>query len=372
MKILRNAARILLGITFVFSGFVKGVDPLGTTYKIIDYFTAFGTGWANSLAFSLSVLQALAEFGVGVALIVNYRMKISSWLALIFMAFFTPLTLWIAIENPVTDCGCFGDAIMLSNWETFYKNIILSILSIFVFVQRYNYRNRYNKSFQNGYFAAIMLVFIAIQFYSYNHLPVIDFRPYKVGNNIQEGMKIPENAPVDIYKTEFIYKNKNTGKEKKFNEENYPWQDTTNWEYVSSESILVEEGYHPPIHDFTIENSYGEDVKDFYLYDPNYTFMLISCNLEKAKTRKQKRIKEFAQKALDKGMNFICLTASTPEQIEVFKEEHNPPYEFFFCDEITLKTMIRSNPGLILTHEGTILDKWHWKDIPKFEKVEKK
>ncbi|MDA3880457.1 MAG: DoxX family protein [Prolixibacteraceae bacterium] len=369
MKFVREAARILLGLTFVFSGFVKGVDPLGSTYKFVDYFTALGTSWANSLALILAILLSITEFGIGAALLFNYRMKIFSWLALIFMGFFLPLTLWIAIKNPVSDCGCFGDAIILSNWDTFYKNIVLTLLAVFIFIQRYQYRNRYNRSFQNGYFAAIMLAFLFIQYYSYNHLPIFDFRPYKIGNSISEGMEMPEDAPADEYKTEFIYKNKQTGTEKKFNEENYPWQDTLTWEYVSANSILVKEGYHPPIHDFTIENSYGKDVKDFYLHDEHYTFMLISEDLEKASTRKQEKINEFATKAMNEGMNFICLTASTANQIEAFIEEHNPPYEFFFCDEITLKTIVRSNPGLMLTQEGTILNKWHWRDFPKFEKV---
>ena len=136
MKIVREIIRILLGATFIFSGFVKAVDPLGTTYKLIDYFTAFGTGWANNLSFALSIIQALVEFGIGIALLINYRVEIFSWFSLLFMVFFLPLTLWIAIKNPVSDCGCFGDALILSNWDTFYKNIVLSIFATVVFLYR--------------------------------------------------------------------------------------------------------------------------------------------------------------------------------------------------------------------------------------------
>ncbi|MDA3927562.1 MAG: DoxX family protein [Prolixibacteraceae bacterium] len=369
MKLLREIARILIGLTFVFSGFVKGVDPLGSTYKFTDYFSVFGTNWANDLAFGLAILMSLVEFGIGIALLFNYRMKIFSWLVLLFMAFFLPFTLWIAIANPVTDCGCFGDAWVISNWETFYKNIFLSFLAVFIFINRAKYSNAIKPKFQNGYFAFFLLALGFIQYYSINHLPLLDFRPYKVGVNISEGMERPVDAPSDVYKTEFIYKNKNTQKTKEFDDSNYPWKDTLNWEYVDSKSILVEEGYHPPIHNFTIENNFGEDISEFYLYDPGYTFILVTNNLSKSSKKTQNELNTLAQRIQDEGMNFICLTSSTDNDINNFINEYYPPYQFFFCDEITLKTIIRSNPGLVLTKEGTILKKWHWKDIPAYEKI---
>lgn len=370
MKIIRDFLRILLGITFIFSGFVKGIDPLGTTYKFTDYFNAFGTEWATAFSFTLAILQAIAEFGIGVALLLNYRTKLFSWFSLIFMVFFLPLTLWIALKNPVTDCGCFGDALILTNWETFYKNVVLTAIAVLVFIYRNEYKNRVNIRFQHSYMGLIMILFGVTMYYSYNHLPIIDFRPYKISTNIIEGMEIPADAPQDEYKTTFVYKSKNTGEEKEFDETNYPWQDTDNWQYVSSESKLVKEGYHAPIHDFTIENEYGEDIKDFYLLDPNYTFILVAYNLDKYKAENQDAINTLAQEALNRGMNFFCLTASTEDLINEFKEEYLPPYEFFACDEITLKTIIRSTPGLVLTKDGTIIDKWHWRDIPQINKID--
>ncbi|MBN1822083.1 MAG: DoxX family protein, partial [Prolixibacteraceae bacterium] len=347
----------------------KGIDPLGSTYKFIDYFTAFGTGWANGLSFTLAILLALFEFAIGVALLLNYRVNLFSWFALIFMAFFQVLTLYIALEDPVSDCGCFGDAIILTNWETFYKNIVLLLFAVLVFIYRKKYQNRFNLNFQNGYFVVILLVFGFLQFHSYNHLPLIDFRPYKIGANIIDGMAMPDDAPADVYRSDFVYRNLKTGRTKKFNEKNYPWQDTLNWEFVEIQSVLVKAGYHPPIHDFTIENRYGENVAEYYLYDQNYTLMLVSYNLEKASKKRQDKINMLAQTAIDRGWNFICLTSSTGTDIEKFNEEYQPPYEFFFCDEITLKTIIRSNPGLLLLQEGTILSKWHWRDLPEFEEV---
>lgn len=370
MKILRNISRILFGITFIFSGFVKGVDPLGSTYKFNDYFTAFGTDWAYGLSFLIAIIIPIIELGIGLTFLLNYRLKISAWLGLLFMGFFLPFTFWIALTNPVTDCGCFGDALVISNWETFYKNILLTLFAIIVFINRNKFRNKYHIQFQNTYIFFLLAIFAFIELYSYNHLPIFDFRPYKVGINIIEGMEIPEDAPFDEYKTEFIYRNTTTGKEEKFDETNYPWQDTINWEYSSSKSILIKEGYHPPIHNFTIENSYGENVSDYYLYEPNYTFILVVYNLEKANTKKQEKINLLAQNAIENGMNFICLTSSTQDEIDKFIMDYNPSYDFFFCDEITLKTIIRSNPGLVLTNEGDIIEKWHWRDIPKFEKLD--
>jgi len=369
MKIVREIIRILLGATFVFSGFVKGVDPLGSTYKFTDYFSAFGTEWAGHFALALAFILSLAEFGIGIALLINYRVKLFSWFSLLFMAFFLPFTLWIAIKNPVTDCGCFGDAIVLSNWDTFYKNIVLSVFAVVVFLYRGKYLNRLNILFQNIGFSFFLLVLVFVQFQSYNHLPLIDFRPYKIGTNITEGMETPANAPADVYKNEFTYKNKLTGKIKKFDETNYPWKDSVNWEYVEMKSKLIKKGYHPPIHDFTIENSYGEDVADYYLHETENTFMLVVYNLEKSSKKNQDKINELARQSIEKGWNFICLTASSRQDIDRFIAQYKPPYEFFFCDEITLKTMIRSNPGLILTREGTVLDNWHWRDIPSIDEV---
>jgi len=372
MKNLREIIRIILGITFIFSGFVKGIDPLGSTYKFNDYFTAFGTDWASQFSFFLSVVQSLAEFAIGIALAFNYRMKIFAWPSLFFMGFFLPLTLYIAIKNPVSDCGCFGDALKISNWETFFKNVVLTAMAVWVFIVRTSFVNKYNIHFQNGYFIFFLAIFSLTVYHSYNHLPLIDFRPFKIGNNIPEKMGIPEGAPSDQYRYTFIYKEKATGKNQKFNEKNYPWNDSLNWTFVEMVPKLIKKGYSPAIHDFTIENQFGEDVADFYLHEPVPTFMLVAYDLDKANTRKQKEINEFAARALDKGYHFFCLTASSIETIEQFKQKHDARYNFYQCDEIALKTIIRSNPGLVLLNSGTVMNKWHWRDFPKFDKAQAK
>ncbi len=363
MKILRETSRILLGLTFLYSGFVKGIDPLGSTYKFTDYFNAFGTEWAIPVSFTLAFLLAIAEFSIGVAYVINYRVRLFSWVTLLFMGVFLPLTLWIAIKDPVHDCGCFGDALVISNWTTFYKNIALTAFAVIVFIFRKQFNNKFSGYLPNGLFTISLFAFVCVQYYSYNHLPIIDFRPYKIGVNISEAMQTPPGAPSDKYRTEFTYRNKNTGEQKQFSDENYPWRDTLNWEYVDSKSILLKKGYQPPINNFIMTNSSGVDVADYYLQDDNYTFILVSYNLSEAKTVKQETINQMAQKILSQGMNFVCLTGSGDEEINLFRAKNNPPYEFLFCDEIPLKTIVRANPGLVLLKKGTIINKWHWKDI---------
>ena len=371
MTVVKHAARIIVGLTFIFSGIVKGIDPWGSAYKFSDYFTAMHLDWLQWAAFPLGVILSFAEFAIGAALLFNVFLRLFSWLALLFMIFFTGLTLWIAIENPVTDCGCFGDALVITNWETFYKNIILLLLTIITFY----YRNKMNKqpASKTGLTLAAIstAAYIALVVYSYNHLPPLDFRPFKVGTHIPDAMEIPEGAAQDEYENIFYYKNKNTGTVEKFTEENYPWQDTANWEFHNMESNLISEGYEPPIHNFTVETQDGDDILDFFLYDDNYVFMVVAWDLKKSNIKSQHDINILAHWALEHGMQFIGLTSSLPSEAKTFVEKHDIPYEFFNTDEITLKTIIRSNPGLMVLKGGTIVTKYHHNDIPSPEQFEK-
>jgi uncharacterized membrane protein YphA (DoxX/SURF4 family) len=368
---LKHISRILLGLTFCFSGFVKGIDPWGSAYKFTDYFNAFHMPWITGLAFGLGILLAAAEFFLGVAFIFNFFIRITSWLMMAFMLFFTGLTFILALTNPVTDCGCFGDALKITNWQTFYKNIVLLALASVVFVQRKNFKSKNGPILSIALTVSTMTVYCYLVDYSYNHLPIIDFSAYKVGVNIPEAMKIPENAPKAIYKNEFVYKNLKTGNEKVFGEAEIPWKDTLNWKFVKAKDpIVVQQGYTPPIHDFRIESPEGEDIKDFFLYDEKKTFMVIASNLQKTNREAWTKITTLAAEAKRKGYNFIALTASSPGEFEVFKKETGAEFDFFNTDEVTLKTIVRSNPGLILVKKGTILSKYHFNDIPKSEELE--
>ena len=371
MKIIAQIARILLGITFIFSGFVKGIDPLGSTYKFTDYFNAMGLEWMIWSAFPLGVLLAFGEFAIGIAFLFNWWMKLFSWLGLLFMIFFTPLTLWIALKNPVTDCGCFGDALVISNWETFYKNLALIAFAILAVFYRKYFSEKAKTKIPAVLSIIALIIYSGMVVYSYNHLPLIDFRPYKVGVNIKEAMTIPEGAPQDVYKNIFYYKNKNSGEIKEFNEQNYPWQDTLNWEYNDMKSILTEKGYEAPIHDFIIETPDGENILDFFLYDENYVFMLIAYNLQKTNTKHLPQLNELANWVTENGWSFIGLTSSLHDESLAFSAEHNINFEFFNTDEITLKTIIRSNPGLLVIKNGSVVAKYHHNDVPTPAKFEK-
>jgi len=365
VNILKHTARIGIGITFLFSGFVKGIDPWGSAYKFTDYFHAMNLDWMVPLAFTCGILLALSEFVIGAAHMFAVRLKFFSWASLVYMLFFTPVTLWIAITNPVTDCGCFGDALVLSNWGTFYKNLLFLAFAIVVVI----YRKEIEcfGGVKTGYTLAglSLLIYGASVVYSVQHEPLFDFRPYKTGVNIQEGMTIPADAPKDVYENTFHYKNRLTGEVKKFTEHNYPWQDTLNWEFFKmDEPVLISKGYEPPIHGFTIETREGDNVYDYFLNDENLVFMLIAYNLDKSSTKNQEKINRLATWAKEQNFSFICLTSSLHDKADQFAATHQTPYEYFNCDEITLKTIIRSNPGLIVLKKGTIIAKYHNNDIP--------
>jgi len=369
INFLKHLARILFGIVFIFSGFTKGIDPWGATYKFIDYFQVLNLSFLDNLAFLLAVLQAFAEFAIGVAFLFNWKMRFFAWPGLFFMMIFTPLTLWIALKNPVTDCGCFGDALIISNWATFYKNTALALFGIVVFVNRRWFEKRIKSRYP---FILSILTFIAyfvFAWYSYNHLPVIDFRPYKIGTNIPEAMSVPPDAEQDVYKNTFYYKNRKTGKIKKFNEDNYPWKDTLNWAYNNAESVLIQKGYEPPIHDFMIESADGDNVLDYFINSENndYLFILVAYDLYKSSTKTQSKINTLANWSIHQDISFICLTSTLSGECTTFAQKNDAPYEFFNCDEITLKTIVRSNPGLVLIQKGIIKAKWHYNDIPSPE-----
>ena len=370
MRLVKNLCRIIVGIVFIYSGFVKGIDPLGSDYKFTDYFNAFGMGWMNATTLFFSFALSLAEFLIGIALLFNLWVSRMAWGSLLFMAFFTPLTLVLALTNPVSDCGCFGDAMILTNWQTFWKNIILFLLAIMIFVYRKEYKSSLPLMGQFSFLTLAGAGMLCLSIYCYRHLPVLDFRPYAVGKNITESMRLPEGAEPDQYEVTLKYKNKQTGEIRSFTEENYPWQDTLNWEYESSSERLVKKGYITPIHDLVIEHPTLGNITEEILEDDNYTILAVAYNLNQSDTQYQPAINRLAEYAREKGIRFYGLTSSSERDIEAYKKRNHVPYEFCTADEIQLKTMIRSNPGVIILREGTILDKWAGKDVPDVKELQ--
>ena len=360
MKTIRIISRILIGVVFIFSGFVKGIDPFGSTYKFLDYFEAFNLTFFDPVALPLAIFLSTAELLIGICLFIGIRMKETSWALLIFMVFFTILTLVIAITNPVTDCGCFGDALILSNWQTFYKNIFFMGLTLIVFFGRKSYPQLLKTPVAWSITGVIVILIIFISIYCINHLPILDFRPYNIGTYIPEKMEIPEDAPMDEYDIKLVYQK--DGLEQEFYLENLP--DST-WQFIRNESTLIKQGYIPPIHDFTIDDlETGEDIADIVLNNTNYTFIAIYYDLEKSCFKNQNKLNELATFCQLTGYEFIGLTSSLTDEIEEIRTEYNIPFKFYNTDEITLKTIVRANPGLILLKDGVIINKWHSNDIP--------
>jgi len=365
-KIAVEISRYILGLVFIFSGFVKAVDPWGGAYKIQDYFTAFDLPELQHLALFLSFLQAAVEFGVGVCLLIGIYRRVNSILVLIIMVFMTPLTLYLAIANPVTDCGCFGDALVITNWQTFYKNIILLIAAVIVFMW---YRRMTPWFSRKAYFYAafwIYLFIIGVSFYCFYYLPALDFRPYKIGANIPEKMQVPENAEHDVYDVRLIYSK--DGKQKEFTIDDYPKGDST-WTFVDSQSRLVKKGYQPLIHDFSITTAEGEEITSDVLSDSSYTFLLITRKLTKANDTNVDKINDIFDFSKTKGYNFYAVTSSLPDEIKEWNANTGAEYPFCTMDDITLKTIIRSNPGLLLIKNGTIVKKWPNTCLPDIDQL---
>ncbi|MFW5758326.1 MAG: BT_3928 family protein [Bacteroidota bacterium] len=357
-------SRILFGVVFIFSGFVKAVDPLGSTYKFQDYFLAFNAEWLFPLALPLSVLLRALEFIVGASVLMGVKMKYASWGGLLFMLFFTPLTLYIAIADPVPDCGCFGDALIISNWETFYKNLIILAAILFIFL----YRKRFKPIFsprKDWLLPIIFTVFILfISFYSLRNLPILDFRPWKKGNNIYEQLTPVQEQIVEYI---FIYENPETGEEKEFSVEELP---SDPWVYVDRKEKIIQEFIDAPITNFYIQDEYGDDYTDAYIANPDFQFILVAYDLKRTHKKSfEKKINEFASLAEVDGLSFIVLTGSTFETMDEFRHEVQASYPFYQSDGIALKTIIRSNPGLLLLHNGVVLDKWHYSNIPSYPEV---
>jgi uncharacterized membrane protein YphA (DoxX/SURF4 family) len=356
MKIIRIISRILAGMVFVFSGFVKAIDPLGSTYKFQDYFEAFHLEFLNGFAFPLAIILSTLELVIGLNLVIGIRVKLTSWLLLLFMTFFTILTFVLAISNPVSDCGCFGDAIKLTNWQTFWKNIIIFIPTIIVFWQRNRYTDLYAGHSEWALSISFVLLALLLSAYSYHNLPLMDFRPYSTGTHIPDKMVVPEGMQVDEYETILVYEKE--GVRQEFTMENYPWQDTT-WKWVETKQNLIKKGYEPPIHDFVISSEDGRDVTRDILNDPGYVFLIIAYDLSKTNRDAFKTINKAVEEGQARGFKYYLITSSVMEEITSFRESVRPACEIYTADEITLKTIIRANPGIVLLRQGTILGKWH-------------
>ena len=360
-KILLEIARILVGLTFVFSGFVKAIDPLGSTYKFEDYFTAFGGFFEHltPIAFPAAIALSTLELLIGICFLLKIKIKVMSVVALLFMAVMTPLTLYIALKNPVTDCGCFGDAIILGNWTTFYKNLVLVALILLVLIFNRQFRNLFMPKVEWAIVVLTAIVGVGLSVHGFRHQPMIDFRPYKVGVNIPEKMVVPEGAAGDKYETTLIYQK--NGQQQEFTIENYP-KDST-WTFVEQKTTLVSKGFTPPIHNFSIVDQKLNDITEYVLTYKGTVNLLCMYDLSKTSLKGAEAAETLYQKIKASGAPFYALTASTDEEIDAFRSKTGATYPFCKTDPITLKTIVRGNPAMMTIKNGTIIGKWNWRDF---------
>ncbi len=364
MKMLRLISRILVGTVFIFSGFVKGIDPLGTMFKIEDYFIAYGTEWAIPLTLSLSIILCIVEFTIGVFLILNIKPKLTSWLLFMIMSTFLIITLFDALYNPVPDCGCFGDAIALSNWQTFNKNLVLMVFVLIILVTQQNSSPFLSVKKQNITAIILLLLFSSFTIYASNNLPIIDFREWKVGQDLTPHATVKP-------KTYLIYKNLQTGEKKEMLSHELPWNDSvwmSQWEFIDQR---VDHSLVTRNHELQIIDNDENDITDLFICNPDYQFILISYDLSKVNSRVFQKINDFFLLAEDDNYSFILLTNATNEEINKFKETHLIDYEIYNADDTVLKTMIRSNPGLLLLKDGVIINKWHYRSFPEYISLKK-
>ena len=373
-KIIAGICRTLLGMVFIFSGAVKAIDPLGTVYKIEDYLKAFGGFFTDLLpaaeiaAWGLIVLELL----LGVCMLLNVRTQWTSWISLLFYCVMTPLTLYIAFTNPVSDCGCFGDAVVLTNWQTFWKNLVLIILAILLVTWNKHIHQLWSNWMEGVIVLITVVATIAFMAWTINHLPIKDFRPYKIGNHLPTLMEYPEDAEPDQYDISFVYEK--DGVEEVFTLENYPKGDTT-WTFVRQESKLIKKGYEPPIHDLEIINAEGDDITWDILESEESVTLVVMYDLQKADKRQMSKVEallgeeargllgdEARGERQEEARGYI-LTGSSTDEIISFSLEYPTLSDYVCtCDPVTLKTIVRANPGVIVVQNGVVIDKYNIKN----------
>ena len=368
-RLIASISRTLLGLVFIFSGVVKAIDPLGTVYKIEDYLKAFGGFFTELLpmaevaAWALIILELL----LGVCMVLNIRTQWTAWVSLLFYLVMTPLTLYIALTNPVSDCGCFGDAVVLTNWQTFWKNVVLIILAIVLVACRKHTRQLWSNWMELVLTVLTIVAAVAFMTWTRLHLPLKDFRPYKVGNHLPTLMEYPDDAEPDVYEYSFVYEK--DGVEQTFTLENYPKGDST-WTFVRSNSKLIKKGYEPPIHDFEIINAEGEDLTWDILESEEPVTLVVMYDLKKADKKQIAKVEALANNVelslndAELSLNhFYILTGSGTDDIINFCLEYPALSDYICtCDPVTLKTIVRANPGAIVVQNGTVIDKYNLRD----------
>lgn len=370
-------ARILVGLLFIFSGLIKINDPLGFSYKLEEYFEVFHITFLNSLALTLSIILCSLEIILGFALLIGVRAKSVAWGLLLLIIFFAFLTFYSAYFQVVQTCGCFGDAIPLTPWQSFSKDLVLLLLIIVLFVNRRNIQPLFAPKTGDNFLIAITVISIGFGLYTYNFSPVIDFLPYKIGANIPDEMKTPPGAKPDEYELTYNLKNKKTGEKKVMTNTEYLktniWKDN-NWEVIGQpESRLVKKGFTPKIRDLAIQDAQGNDYTKELLTNPYNNIVIVAYDLNKTDDEAIGRLNAMAiNLAQSFNTRTVMLTSNSHQFTEAYSKQHHLMFEIFYADGVPLKTMVRANPGVLLLKNGTVVNKWHYHSMPKYDDLVKK
>lgn len=368
--------RIAVGLLFIFSGLIKANDPLGFSYKLEEYFEVFHITFLNSLALCFAILLCALEVILGFALLIGVRAKQVVWGLLLIIIFFAFLTFYSAFFKVVQTCGCFGDAIPLTPWQSFSKDLVLLLLILVIFKNQASIKPMFGKKLGERLFILSIAASISFGFYTYSFLPVVDFLPYKIGANIPAEMKTPPGAMPDEFELTYQLKNKKTGEGKTMTDKEYLkteiWKDA-NWEIVGNpESRLVKKGFTPKIVDLAIQDAQRNDYNNELLSNPFYSLVIVAYDLKKTNEGAINRLNALTTN-LTQNFNTrtILLTAASPSDAQAFAKKYQLVSEIFYADAVPLKSMVRANPGVMLLKNGTIINKWHYHSVPDYDELVK-
>ncbi|MFZ4102140.1 MAG: BT_3928 family protein [Sphingobacterium thalpophilum] len=372
-QILIHLQRAIVGLLFIFSGLIKANDPLGFGYKLQEYFEVFHIAFLNDFATVIAILLCTIEIVLGALLLLGIRSRTVASGLLFTIIFFTFLTFYSAFFEVVTSCGCFGDAIPLTPWQSFSKDIVLLLMILYIYKKRDEITPLIcNTKLQNWSILFVVLISLGFGLYTYNFLPVLDFLPYKVGNNIPSLMIMPPGAVQDVYQITYVLKNKSTGETKSLTDKEYLsseiWKDK-NWEITGDpESKLISKGFEVKIKDLKITDSQGTDYNTELLENPYYNLVIVAYDLSKTDLAGIGNLNAIAINAAENfNIRTVFLTSASAQDAEIYSKKNKLVMEIFYADAIPLKSMVRANPGVLLMRNGVVVNKWHFHNLPSYD-----
>ncbi|WP_306549911.1 BT_3928 family protein [Daejeonella sp.] len=370
-----NINRAIVGLLFIFSGLIKANDPLGFGYKLQEYFEVFHISFLNDYAVLLAILLCTLEIVLGALLLLGFWSSKVAWGLLIIIIFFTFLTFYSAFFEVVTSCGCFGDAIPLTPWQSFSKDIILLSLILQLFLRRNEILPVIVGKKAQKFIAALLLILsLGFGLFTYSYLPILDFLPYKIGNNIPQLMITPPGAAPDVYEVTYNLKNKSSDETKSMTDKEYLktqiWKDK-NWEIIGDPvSKLIKKGFDLKIKDLKITDNQGTDYNHEILENPYYNMVIVAYDLSKSDATGIGNLNALAINAAENyNIRTVLLTSNSAQDAELFSKKNKLVMEVFYADGIPLKSMVRANPGVLLLKNGTVINKWHFRNMPSYNKL---